>query len=101
MYLAYAASLRSGDLSRQVGAALIDANGDLLDVGCNDVPKYGGGLYWPGVGCARDIESGIDANDSEKMDMALKIMHLIMPSASEDEDGSLSSQRAQRRGFHR
>lgn len=85
MYLAYAASLRSGDLSRQVGAALVDSHGDLLGVGCNDVPTYGGGLYWPGPGSARDIDYKIDANDAEKMDMALKIMELINPSASEDE----------------
>jgi deoxycytidylate deaminase len=85
MYLAYAASLRSSDLSRQVGAALIDPYGDLLGVGCNDVPAYGGGLYWEGTGSARDVDYKIDANDAEKMDMALKIMKLINPSASEEE----------------
>jgi deoxycytidylate deaminase len=47
MFMAYSASLRSGDLSRQVGAAIVDKSGDLLSVGCNEVPKYGGGLYGP------------------------------------------------------
>lgn len=35
MFMAYAASLRSGDLSRQVGAAIADKSGALLAVGCN------------------------------------------------------------------
>ncbi len=42
MYSAYAASLQSACLSRQVGAALLDDEGNLLAVG-NDVPKSGGG----------------------------------------------------------
>ena len=53
MFMAYTASLRSGDLSRQVGAAIIDADGDLLSVGYNNVPKYGGGLYGPEEGSLR------------------------------------------------
>ena len=47
MFTAYTASLRSGDLSRQVGAAVTDVNGDLMAVGCNEAPKFGGGLYGP------------------------------------------------------
>lgn len=47
MFMAYAASLQSGDLSRQVGAAIIDPHGDLISVGCNEAPKFGGGLYGP------------------------------------------------------
>lgn len=42
MYAAYAASFSSGDLSRQVGAAVVDQNNDLLSVGWNEVPKHGG-----------------------------------------------------------
>ena len=45
MYAAWAASLRSACLSRQVGAAILDANGEILSTGTNDVPKHGGGLY--------------------------------------------------------
>lgn len=45
MYSAYSASLRSACLSRQVGAVIMDDSGKLLSTGCNDVPKYGGGLY--------------------------------------------------------
>lgn len=47
MYLAFSAGLRSVCLSRQVGAAILDANGNVLATGRNDVPKFGGGLYGP------------------------------------------------------
>lgn len=45
MNAAYTASLRSACLSRQVGAAICDDGGNVLAVGRNDVPKFGGGLY--------------------------------------------------------
>lgn len=45
MYAAFSAALQSACLSRQVGAAIIDAEGNILATGCNDVPKAGGGLY--------------------------------------------------------
>lgn len=45
MYAAFSTSLQSACLSRQVGAALFDDEGNLLAVGKNDVPKAGGGLY--------------------------------------------------------
>lgn len=45
LYFADAAALSSACLSRQVGAAIMDRDGNLLAVGRNDVPKPGGGLY--------------------------------------------------------
>ncbi|MBC2596411.1 hypothetical protein H5P28_19250 [Ruficoccus amylovorans] len=42
---AYYAGLNSACLSRQVGASLADSNGDLIGIGWNDVPQFGGGLY--------------------------------------------------------
>ncbi len=42
---AHSAQLRSACLSRQVGAALVDATGNVVSTGTNEVPKYGGGLY--------------------------------------------------------
>ena len=65
MFFAYASSMRSGDLSRQVGASLVARTADLLSVGVNDVPKAGGGLYWPGTGDARDHVRGFDSNRAE------------------------------------
>jgi deoxycytidylate deaminase len=45
MYMAASAAGNSACLSRQVGAALTDSGGDVLAVGWNDVPKFGGSLY--------------------------------------------------------
>lgn len=62
MFLAYAASARSGDLSRQVGAVVTSATHEILAAGCNDVPTAGGGLYWPGPNDQRDHRLGHDSN---------------------------------------
>lgn len=50
MMEAASVAVRSACLSRQVGAAIYNEGGDLLGVGCNDVPKFGGGLYGEGEG---------------------------------------------------
>jgi deoxycytidylate deaminase len=77
MFLAYAASLRSGDLSRQVGAALTTPRGDMLAVGCNDVPRYGGGLYWPGVGDQRDHVRGSDSNEKRRDEIIRELLGML------------------------
>lgn len=48
MYLAFGNKLRSADLGRQVGAVITNDNGAILSCGCNDTPKFGGGIYWEG-----------------------------------------------------
>jgi deoxycytidylate deaminase len=48
MFHAKAAALRSAEPSRQVGAVVADSDGSLISVGVNEVPKFGGGFYWPG-----------------------------------------------------
>jgi deoxycytidylate deaminase len=45
MYAAASAAINSACLSRQVCAAVTDANGDLLATGWNDVPIAFGDLY--------------------------------------------------------
>lgn len=45
MFEAHGAALRSACLSRQVGACLIDSNGNVVATGTNEVPAAGGGLY--------------------------------------------------------
>lgn len=68
MYHARSAALRSADLNRQVGAAILTTEGDLIAVGCNEVPKAGGDLYWPGdKNDARDFQKGIDAMAEERL----------------------------------
>ena len=62
MFMAFAASLRSADLSRQVGAVIAKGN-EILATGANDCPCFGGGLYWPqsdGSGEVTDAERGRD-----------------------------------------
>lgn len=49
MYHAHAAALQSSCLSRQVGAALVSAAGEVVSTGANDVPRYGGGIYQEGA----------------------------------------------------
>lgn len=48
MFMAFGASLRSAQLGRQVGAAITNSSGDLIAIGCNEVPGPGGGQYWEG-----------------------------------------------------
>jgi deoxycytidylate deaminase len=42
---AFAAAMQSACLSRQVGAALVDATGAIVATGTNEVPQAGGGVY--------------------------------------------------------
>ena len=45
MYAGHAEATRSACLSRQVGAVIVNASGEVIGLGRNDVPKYKGGLY--------------------------------------------------------
>ncbi|WP_426359375.1 anti-phage dCTP deaminase [Pseudocolwellia sp. HL-MZ19] len=82
VYAAHAASLRSACLSRQVGAAITDDDGNILSSGCNDVPKFGGGLY--------DSEDDVDKrcfnhgrrchNDKHKEILELEIESILTKS---------------------
>lgn len=62
MFMAYASSLRSADLSRQIGA-VIAKNNEILSMGANDCPKVGGGLYWPVLGEHGKYEDEVDGRD--------------------------------------
>lgn len=67
MYIANAAALRSADLARQVGASITNQEGDIIAVGCNDIPKVGGGLYWIGdENDKRDFLLGYDSSSRYK-----------------------------------
>jgi len=75
MFLAFAASLRSADLSRQVGA-VVAVDEQVVGTGANDCPKAGGGLYWPAYNPetheiqdqqdGRDYMRGEDSNKIEQ-----------------------------------
>jgi cytidine deaminase len=63
MFQTHAAALRSADLSRQVGAAVCTHDGEIIAVGCNEVPRPFGGQYWPNDDPdQRDFQLGYDSN---------------------------------------
>jgi deoxycytidylate deaminase len=75
MYVAKSASLRSSDLSRQVGAAIFRSSGELVTMGCNEVPKAGGGTYWSGdARDERDFVQGHDPNERKKIELLVDLI---------------------------
>lgn len=90
MYLAYSASLRSVDLSRQVGASLLNTHGDIVALGANDVPCAGGGQYWPGSGDRRDHAVGYDSNNRQKLVIARDVFERLHPDLEDDRDAFAS-----------
>lgn len=91
MYAAYSASLKSACLSRQVGAAIVNKEGNVISLGWNDVPKFGGGLYtsdiqndqrciYHGAKCYNDIQKTYLIDDivrivSAKVDVSPETKH--------------------------
>ncbi|MDC0712048.1 anti-phage dCTP deaminase [Stigmatella sp. ncwal1] len=89
MFLAFSAALRSGSLARQVGAVVTNAMGDVLAVGANDAPRFGGGQYWPGPSDFRDIATGSDANDLMKRKLVIALMRKMKPECASKPDDDL------------
>lgn len=92
MYLAKSAALRSLDLSRQVGAAIFSSSGEVISLGCNEVPRSNGGTYWSGDSDdSRDFQLGQDENERIKRSLmadAVRRLHqskLLATNRSEDE----------------
>lgn len=92
MFMAYSASLRSADLSRQIGAVIAN-NNEILSMGVNDCPKVGGGLYWPIRGehgdyfdtpGGRDYMRGEDSNKIEQKKIVSKILENLGMEDSEE-----------------
>lgn len=79
MYAAFSAGLRSACLSRQVGASVLDINGNLVATGCNDVPSAGGGLYGIGATDHRCVfkEGGKCFNDKHKDKLRDEIARIL------------------------
>lgn len=87
MFMAFAASLRSADLSRQVGAVVVRPAGEVLATGANDVPRYGGGQYWPNIDPfdsndhneqdQRDYVRGYDSNAAKRDEILLKVVRAL------------------------
>jgi cytidine deaminase len=80
MYEAKAKSYRSADLSRQIGAVVIDDNHHLVASGCNEVPIAGGGCYWPDMDKSldnRDYKTERDFNAVQKVEIIRELIDLL------------------------
>jgi deoxycytidylate deaminase len=83
MFMAYSASMRSADMSRQVGA-VVTSGTDILSTGANECPAAQGGTYWPTYNPStneifdapggRDYTNNVDPNGQEKQNMLDEIM---------------------------
>jgi deoxycytidylate deaminase len=87
LYIARAAALRSADLSRQVGAAIANEDGDVLAVGRNEVPRPGGGAVWPGEpGDYRDFRVGTDRSATMKREIVAEVLKRLVDANWLNED---------------
>lgn len=83
MFMAFSSSVRSGDLSRQVGA-VIAKDRQIIATGANDSPMSGGGLYWAEIDensgevsdrdQGKDYTRGEDSNKSEQGEIIKEIL---------------------------
>ncbi|TPM33747.1 dCMP deaminase [Mesorhizobium sp. B2-2-2] len=79
MFVAYAAALRSLDLSRQVGAAIFRETGEIAALGTNEVPKAGGGTYWTDDKFdAREFKLEVDSNDGRKEELMNEVVEILL-----------------------
>ena len=72
MFMAFNSSIRSSDLSRQVGA-IIAKNEQIIATGANDCPKYGGGQYWSEVNDDGEVNDYPDGKDYTREEDSNKI----------------------------
>jgi cytidine deaminase len=78
MFHAQAAALRSAELGRQVGAVIATEAGNIVAVGCNEVPKAGGGFYWADDNHDnRDFRHGFDASDEQKRNLIAETLAIL------------------------
>lgn len=81
MFEAAAISNRSADLSRQVGAVIVSPNHEVISAGCNEVPRAGGGSYWPDEETLldnRDYIKGKDFNAVKKYDIIKEVIQFLV-----------------------
>lgn len=80
MFFAKAASFRSSDLSRQVGAMIMTDEGEIISAGCNEVPEAGGGHAWENKTSPndnRDFKVGQDANAVMKHEIITEVFDAL------------------------
>lgn len=80
MFEAKAKSYRSADLSRQVGAVIVDGDCNIVSSGCNEVPMAHGGSYWPDQPQKfdnRDYAKGRDYNSVKKYEIISEFIKFL------------------------
>lgn len=89
LFQAYGAARMSAEPGRQVGAALVNEQGEVIALGTNEVPKPGGGVYRegsnvPGIPDQREFRFGqsedeiaIDTNDRMQREIAQEIAEAL------------------------
>lgn len=95
MFMAFNSSIRSSDLSRQVGA-IIARDQQIIATGANDTPKYGGGQYWaeidPSTGEVKDYPDGkdytreVDSNKVAQKEIIGEIANALIEKCVVDEN---------------
>ena len=92
MFMARGAGYRSADLSRQVGAVVVDQHGSIIGTGCNEVPYPGGGIYFEGlsdgIGDNRDHVKQIDPNFAEIQRTLIEIVKALRQAGHIGEGGA-------------
>lgn len=90
MFLAKAASYRSNDLSRQVGAVVTDSQGYIAATGCNEVPYPGGGIFYEGrrggPGDNRDFTKQLDPNYIEIQRSLIELVGVLKQAGYVEDD---------------
>ena len=75
---AYVSAMRSAEMGRQVGAAIMDTNGSVVAVGTNEVPKAHGGYYAEGDSYdKRDWNLGFDSSDRFKLSSLGELLQVL------------------------
>ena len=94
-YIAASASLRSIDTSRQIGAAIFTDAGEIIAMGSNEVPKAGGGTYWPDgeIEPHRDFDDKRDPNSVRKRRIMFDLLDRLNTSGFLKDSRKLSDER--------
>lgn len=80
MFEAKAKSYQSADLSRQIGAVIVDRNYHIAASGCNEVPIAGGGNFWPDMKDTldnRDYKTERDFNAVKKVEIIEELITFL------------------------
>jgi deoxycytidylate deaminase len=77
MFLANASAALSASLSRKVGSCLTRPSGEIVAVGCNEVPKAGGGQYGTTDIVGRDMNLGVDYSSISVRELVAQTLRIL------------------------